>query len=85
VPDKGDIHDRVNFAIQKNEVIVNRKTHVIRQSLTMNNTSSVLEYLYIYLPRILMCEKAARFLKQEFELEINGHPVNNQSSESCNP
>ncbi|MBN1776575.1 MAG: HD domain-containing protein [Clostridiales bacterium] len=82
VPDPNDIHDRVNFAIQKNEVIVNRKTGVIRQSLTMNNTSSVLEYLNIYLPRILMCEKAARFLKQEFELEINGHPVNNQSPKS---
>ncbi len=82
-PDPTDIHDRVNFAIQKNEVIVNRKTRVIRQSLVMDTTSSVLEYLSIYLPRILMCEKAARFLKQEFELEINGHPVNNQSAESC--
>jgi len=82
-PDPNDIHDRVNFAIQKNEVIVNRKTHVIRQSLIMDKTSSVLEYLHIYLPRILMCEKAARFLKLEFELEINGHPVNNQAPDSC--
>jgi uncharacterized protein len=83
VPDPNDIHDRVNFAIQKNEVIVNRKTHVIRQSLMMDRSSSVLEYLNIYLSRILMCEKAAKFLKQEFELEINGHPVNNQAPESC--
>ena len=83
VPDPGDIHDRVNFSIQKNEVTVNRKQHIIKQSLTMDRSSSVLEYLNIYLPRILMCEKAARFLKQEFELEINGHPVNNQAPESC--
>ncbi len=82
-PDLGDIHDRVNFAIQKNEVIINRKTHIIKQSLIMDKSSSVLEYLSIYLPRILMCEKAARFLKQEFELEINGHPVNNQAPEAC--
>jgi uncharacterized protein len=82
-PDPNDIHDRVNFAIQKNEVTVNRKTHVIRQSLIMDKSSSVLEYLNIYLPRILMCEKAARFLKQEFELEINGHPVNNQANDTC--
>ncbi|HPF86432.1 MAG TPA: HD domain-containing protein [Candidatus Limiplasma sp.] len=84
VPDLGDIHDRVNFSIQKNEVIINRKTHIIRQSLVMDKSSSVLEYLSIYLPRILMCETAAKFLKQEFELEINGHPVNNQAPEaSC--
>ena len=29
--------------------------------------------------RIIMCEKAATFLGQEFQLVINGHAVNNQS------
>lgn len=77
-PNLTDIHDRVNFAIQENQVTVDRKSKVIRQSLTMNDTSSVLEYLTIYLPRIVMCENAAVFLGQSFDLTINGSPVNNR-------
>ncbi len=78
-PDPTDVHDRVNYAIQQNDVTVDRKIRLIRQSLTMDNSSSVLEYLSIYMPRIIMCEKAAAFLGQEFQLVINGHAVNNQS------
>lgn len=78
-PDVGDIHDRVNFAIQENSVIVDRKHKIIRQELRMDESSSVLEYLSIYLPRILMCEKAAEFLGQHFELFINDRPVNNRA------
>ena len=78
-PDPTDVHDRVNFAIQLNDVTVDRKARLIRQSLTMDNSSSVLEYLSIYMPRIIMCEKAAAFLGQEFQLVINGHAVNNQT------
>ncbi|MEA4929426.1 MAG: HD domain-containing protein [Candidatus Limiplasma sp.] len=78
-PDPGDVHDRVNFSIQQNDVTVDRKTRLIRQSLVMDRSSSVLEYLSIYMPRIILCEKAAAFLGQEFQLVINGHAVNNQS------
>ena len=78
-PDVGDIHDRVNFAIQENSVIVDRKHKIIRQELKMDESSSVLEYLSIYLPRILRCEKAAEFLGQHFELFINDRPVNNRA------
>ncbi len=79
-PDLTDVHDRVNFSIQKNNVTVDRKKHIIRQELQMNGSSSVLEYLSIYLPRILMCEQACEFLGQRFELNINDRPVNNQIS-----
>ncbi|MDD3336111.1 MAG: HD domain-containing protein [Eubacteriales bacterium] len=78
-PDPTDVHDRVNFSIQENEVIIDRKNRIIRQSLQMNETSSVLEYLSIYLPRILMCEQACEFLGQRFELFINDRPVNNRA------
>ena len=78
-PDVVDIHDRVNFAIQENSVIVDRKHKIIRQELKMDESSSVLEYLSIYLPRILMCEQAAKFLGQHFELFINDRPVNNRA------
>lgn len=78
-PDVGDIHDRVNFSIQENSVTVDRKHRIIRQELRMDESSSVLEYLSIYLPRILMCEQAAEFLGQHFELFINDRPVNNRA------
>ncbi len=76
-PDMTDIHDRVNFAIQQNKVTIDCDHHLIRQDLTMDDTSSVMEYLTIYLERIQMCESAAEFLGQRYMLTINGSPVNN--------
>ena len=77
-PDPNDIHDRVNFSIQENRVEVDRKARVIRHELTMDDSSSVMEYLQIYHSRIVMCEQAARFLRCGFELVINGQVVNNR-------
>ena len=77
-PDPTDIHDRVNFSIQQNSVTVDRKNHVIRHDLLMDETSSVLEYTQIYTARIVMCEQAAAFLNCAFELVINGQTVNNR-------
>ena len=77
-PDPTDVHDRVNFSIQENRVIVDRENRVIRHELTMDDTSSVLEFLSIYMSRITMCEQAAAFLGQRFELCINGRTVNNR-------
>ena len=80
-PDPTDIHDRVNFAIQENKVTIDCDNKVIRQSLTMDETSSVMEYLTIYLERIQMCEAAAEFLGQRFQLLINGAQVNNHKED----
>lgn len=77
-PDPNDIHDRVNFSIQENRVEVDRRERVIRHELTMDESSSVMEYLQIYHSRIVMCEQAARFLKCSFALVINGQVVNNR-------
>ena len=74
--DPTDPHDRVNAAIQENHVTVDKERHVIRQELKMDNTSSVLEFLSIYMSRITMCEKAAEFLGQRFELMINERVIN---------
>ena len=76
-PDVTDIHDRVNFSIQENRVTVDREKRVIRHELTMDDSSSVMEYLQIYMSRIVMCEKAASFLKCTFDLVINGQSINN--------
>jgi len=74
--DPTDPHDRVNAAIQENRVIVDKEKGVIRQELRMDETSSVLEFLSIYMSRIVMCEQAAAFLGQRFELMINERLVN---------
>lgn len=78
-PDETDVHDRVNFSIQENDVIVDRKERIIRHKLTMDDSSSVMEYLQIYASRIIMCEQAAAFLKCSFELVINGQEINNHN------
>lgn len=77
-PDVSDIHDRVNFSIQENCVTVDRERRIIRHELTMDASSSVMEYLQIYMSRIVMCEKAAAFLKCSFDLVINGQSINNR-------
>lgn len=78
-PDETDVHDRVNFSIQENDVTVDRKERIIRHELTMDDSSSVMEYLQIYSSRIVMCEQAAAFLKCSFELVINGQEINNHN------
>lgn len=77
-PDPEDVHDRVNFSISSCHVEVDAQRRVIRHQLTMDRSSSVLEYLQIYLPRIVMSELAAKQLGCSFELVINDHIVNNQ-------
>jgi len=78
-PDPTDPHDRVNFAIHENRVIVDTERKVIRQELRMDDSSSVLEFLSIYMSRIVMCEHAAAFLGQHFELMINDRLVNKRA------
>ena len=77
-PDVTDIHDRVNFSIQENKVTVDREKRIIRHELTMDDSSSVMEYLQIYMSRITMCEKAAAFLTCSFDLVINGQSIKNR-------
>ena len=56
---------------------MDRQNRVIRHELTMDDSSSVMEYLQIYMSRIVMCEKAAAFLHCSFDLVINGQSINN--------
>lgn len=74
--DEHDIHDRVNMAIKKNYLVVDRDKQVVRLVIIMKSTSAPMEYLQIYLPRMVMCEKAATFLGYTFELVINGVLIN---------
>lgn len=74
--DYSDIHDRVNMSIKKNSLVVNREKHIIRLVIFMDETSALMEYLQIYLSRMILSEKAAAFLGCSFELVINGAVIN---------
>lgn len=68
-----DIHDRVNFAVQKSYLRVDAAHKIISLELTINTESaSVMEYFEIFLQRMLMCRKAANMLGCKFKLIANG-------------
>ena len=71
-----DIHDIVNYSIRKNIVLVDGEKKIISVKFYMDNSSSVMDYLKIFLPRMVMSEKAARFLGCEFRLYINDVIIN---------
>jgi hypothetical protein len=74
-----DIHDRVNMSILKNFVAIDTEKKVIRLFMYMDDTiSSFMEYLEIYLSRMVLCEKAARVLGYDFQLIINDTVINNR-------
>ncbi len=72
-----DIHDRVNYAIKQSEVVVDADRKRIKYSFKMDGTSSIMEFMQIYMSRMVMCEKAARFLGCEFQILVNGQSINN--------
>lgn len=74
-----DIHDRVNYSIKKNWLNVDKENRIIRFGILMDDSSSVMEYMQIFLSRMVMCEQAAAFLGCTFDLEVNGVVINNQT------
>lgn len=74
--DLNDIHDRVNLSIKKNFITVDKERKVIRLFIYMNEISSPMEYMQIYMSRLILCEKSAAALGCTFELVINGSAVN---------
>ncbi len=75
--DPYDIHDRVNYSIKKNWVEVDPVKRVIRYEMVMDDSSSVMEFMQIFLTRMRMCEKAAEFLECQLDLVVNGVTINN--------
>lgn len=67
-----DIHDRVNFSVQKSDLRVNTTEQTISLELiTDEKSASVMEYFEIFLSRMLMCRRAADFFGYKFKLVIN--------------
>ena len=74
--DTNDIHDRVNFSIKNTSVAVDKEKRLISYAFTMDHTSSILEFMEIYLSRMRMCEESARYLECKFVINVNGINVN---------
>jgi metal-dependent HD superfamily phosphatase/phosphodiesterase len=67
-----DIHNRVNYAVERSFLNVNKRKKVISLHLTIDTQiSQVMEYFEIFMPRMLMSRKAANFLNCALELIIN--------------
>ena len=71
---KFDIHDRVNYAVEKSFLNVDEAHKLITLELTIDNAiSQVMEYFEIFMTRMLACRKAAKFLDCTFGLMVNGN------------
>ncbi len=67
-----DIHDRVNYAVDRAELLLDVENKKITLSLSIDTSiSAVMDYFEIFLTRMLMCRKAAEFLQLKFQLRIN--------------
>lgn len=68
-----DIHDRVNYAVQKSRVEMDAEKKLIALTLEIDTSfASVMEYFEIFLSRMVMCRRAASLLGYEFRLQVNG-------------
>lgn len=67
-----DIHDRVNYAVIKSEIIIDNKESVATLKIEIDlDISPVMDYFEIFLHRMSMCRRAAEFLNLKFQLLIN--------------
>ena len=72
-PVKFDIHDRVNYAVQKSYLRVDAAAKGITLELTIDTAhAAVTEYFEIFVLRMVLCRRAADFLGCKFHLNING-------------
>ncbi len=70
---KFDIHDRVNYAVKKSSLSVDKSGRRITFDLSVDTAiAPVMEYFEIFLARMLISRRAADYLKCRFELVING-------------
>ncbi len=71
-----DIHDRVNYSVEKSWVDINEDKTRLTLTMTIDTQyGSVMDYFEIFMGRMLMCRKAAEKLGLEFKIIINGQAL----------
>ena len=67
-----DIHDRVNYSVEKSVLKINQEHSLIKLKLSVDtHYGSVMDYFEIFLERMILCRKAAEKLGLQFKLMIN--------------
>ena len=68
-----DIHDRVNYAVEKSDLVLDKEKKEIILYLNIDTSiCSVMDYFEIFLQRMILCRKSANHLGLGFRLNING-------------
>ena len=71
-----DIHDRVNYSVEKSELTISKEDKAASLSLTIDTKiSAIVDYFEIFLERMLLCRRAAENLSLSFALYINGQKI----------
>ncbi len=71
-----DIHDRVNYSVTSSMLKINQEHSAIKLKLEIDTRyGEIGEYFEIFLERMLLCRKAANYLKMDFNLIINEHTL----------
>ena len=71
-----DIHDRVNYSVERSSLKIRKENKTITLRLTVDTSyGSVMDYFEIFLGRMVMCRKAAEKLGLAFKLVINDQPL----------
>ena len=69
---KFDIHDRVNYAVDRSELELNRERGTLTLYIRIDtDICAVMDYFEIFTSRMLLCRKAAEFFNLRFHLNIN--------------
>ena len=67
-----DIHDRVNYSVEKSELLIDAENKVITLKIQIDTEiSSIMDYFEIFLVRMKLCRSAAEKLGMYFKLRIN--------------
>lgn len=67
-----DIHDRVNYSVEKSVLTIDSdKTYITLELQIDLRLSSVMDYFEIFMQRMILCRKAAEKLGLQFKLTIN--------------
>ena len=71
-----DIHDRVNWSVQRSELELLPEEGIITLILTIDTeVCSVMEYFEIFIVRMVLCRRAAERLGLHFRIIINGQTI----------
>lgn len=71
-----DIHDRVNYSVEKYQLVVENETKTARLELSIDTKfSSVMDFFEIFMKRMMLCRRAADRLGLTFQLIINGQQL----------